>query len=84
MHCGRCGSINVVRTRSSAVDKVVRLFSGRKRVTCKRCLWSARVRWDHDDRYVPAVPVMRAVETPSAKARAVATFQDEFDINQFH
>ena len=63
MTCWRCGSINIVRTRSSFVDRVVRLLNGNKRVTCKKCLWTARIQWDEDDDFVPQKSVLKAVES---------------------
>ena len=63
MNCWRCGSINIVRTRSSILDRIVRLCTGRKRVTCKRCLWTARIEWDEADDFVPQKAVLKAVES---------------------
>jgi hypothetical protein len=39
------------------------LFIGRKRVTCKKCLWTARVRWEEEDDFVPQKSVLKAVES---------------------
>ena len=63
MNCSRCGSFNIVRTRSSLFDRLVRLFNGKKRVTCKKCLWTARISWDEEDDFVPQKSVLRAVES---------------------
>ena len=63
MTCWRCGSLNIARTRSSIVDRVVRLLTGRKRVTCKKCLWTARIKWEEDDDFVPQKSVLKAVES---------------------
>jgi hypothetical protein len=62
VNCWRCGSFNIVRTRSSVVDRIVRMFTGRKRVTCKKCLWTARVKWEEEDDFVPQKSVLKAVE----------------------
>ena len=63
MTCFRCGSINIARTRSSAFDRFVRLLTGKKRVTCRRCLWTARIKWEEDDDFVPQKSVLKAVES---------------------
>lgn len=84
MTCERCGSINILRHRSNAIDKLVRLFTNRKRVICRRCGWSARIPWDHDDHYVPTMEELRVVETSGEKSGAEKKFEDEFDINRFH
>ena len=84
MVCGRCGSIDIVRHKSSALDKIVRMFSNRKRVICRRCGWSARIPWDHDDHYVPRMAELRVVEVQAAKSKSEGKFEDEFDINRFH
>jgi hypothetical protein len=73
MTCGRCGSINIVRSRSSAFDKFVRLFTNRKRVTCRRCLWTDRIEWNEDDDYVPVAPKLRAGDNPSTEPRRAPT-----------
>jgi hypothetical protein len=39
------------------------MFTGRKRVTCKKCLWSARVRLVEVDDFVPQKSVLKAVES---------------------
>lgn len=84
MVCGSCGSIDLVRRRSSTVDKLVRLFSNRKRVICRRCGWSARMRWDHPDDYVPTMARLRAIDPPERTIEPAAKFEEEFDINKFH
>jgi hypothetical protein len=61
--CWRCGSINIVRTRSSLLDRMIRLVNGKKRVTCKRCLWTARIEWNEADDFVPRKSVLKAVES---------------------
>ena len=55
--------MNIARTRSSAFDRVVRFFTGRKRVTCKHCLWTARIKWEEDDDFVPQKSILKAVES---------------------
>ena len=45
------------------IDRIVRLLTGRKRVTCKKCLWTARVRWEEEDDFVPQKSVLKAVES---------------------
>jgi hypothetical protein len=45
------------------VDRVIRFFTGRKRVTCKKCLWTARIVWDEDDDFVPQKSILKAVES---------------------
>jgi RNase P subunit RPR2 len=82
--CGSCGSIDIIRYRSTAIDKLVRLFSNRKRVICRRCGWTARMPWDHDDNYVPKMAQLRTVEVPEKTSDRIARFEDEFDINKFH
>ena len=44
-------------------DRLVRLVNGKKRVTCKKCLWTARINWDQEDDFVPQKSVLRAVES---------------------
>ena len=63
MTCWRCGSLNIARTRSSTFDRVVRFLTGRKRVTCKKCLWTARIKWEEEDDFVPQKSVLKAVES---------------------
>ncbi len=84
MTCGTCGSINIVRHRSSMFDKFVRLFSNRKRVICRRCGWTARIPWDHDDHYVPTMGELRVVEKTEKRSAVPEKFEEEFDINRFH
>jgi hypothetical protein len=69
MTCWRCGSINIARTRSSVFDRVVRFLTGRKRVTCKHCLWTARIEWEEEDDFVPQKVVLRKVDLPGVRAR---------------
>jgi RNase P subunit RPR2 len=82
--CERCGSIDIVRYRSNAFDKIVRLFTNRKRVICRRCGWSARIPWDHDDHYVPTMADLRVVEKSGKQSARESKFEEEFDINRFH
>lgn len=84
VYCGRCGSINLVRTRSSAMDKVVRFVTGKKRVTCKRCLWTTRMRWDHEDDYVPKMLPVRPVPPSAGQSAKRTMLEEDFDINRFH
>ena len=35
----------------------------KKRVTCKKCLWTARIVWDEDDDFVPQKSILKAVES---------------------
>jgi hypothetical protein len=62
MTCWRCGSLSISRTRSSVLDRVIRFFTGWKRVTCKKCLWTARIKWEEEDDFVPQKSVLKAVE----------------------
>ena len=62
MICWRCGSFNIARTRSSIFDRVVRLLTGRKRVTCKKCLWTGRIKWEEADDFMSQKSVLKAVE----------------------
>lgn len=81
MICERCGSINIIRSRSSVIDKVVRFFTGRKRVTCRRCMWSGRIEWNHDDDFVPRISELRPV---GVKAKSLKKpKREDFDIDQF-
>jgi hypothetical protein len=82
MLCERCGSINIIRSRSSAVDKVVRFFTGRKRVTCQRCLWTGRIEWTHDDDFVPRIAELRPVGMEKS-LKTPKRGSDDFDIDQF-
>jgi len=41
---------------------VIRFFTGWKRVTCKKCLWTARIKWEEEDEFVPQKSVLKAVE----------------------
>ena len=63
MTCWRCGSLNIARTRSSISDRVVRFLTGRKRVTCRKCLWTARIKWEEEDDFVPQKSILKAVES---------------------
>ena len=75
--CESCGSINLVRTKSSNLDKMVRWFSGRKRFSCNRCGWSALRAWHQ--------PPSEAVRPALVKAeKKVQADVEDFDINQFH
>jgi hypothetical protein len=38
-------------------------MTGRKRVTCKKCLWTARIAWEEADDFVPLKSVLKAVES---------------------
>jgi len=60
--------MNIARTRSSPFDRVVRFFTGKKRVTCKHCLWTARIKWDEDDDFEPQPTVLRKVDLPGVRA----------------
>lgn len=64
------------------VDKVVRLFTNRKRVICRRCGWTARISWDHDDNYVPTMTRLRAIEPPAKPPNDSASFEQELDVNK--
>ena len=75
MLCERCGSIDVARSRSSRFDKLVRLFTGRKRFSCKRCGWTARRAWEELSR--PEWTKAKLVPPPQGKA------VEEFDFDQF-
>jgi predicted RNA-binding Zn-ribbon protein involved in translation (DUF1610 family) len=44
--CDKCGSVEVVRSRSRVIDKVVRFFTGRKPFVCRRCGWRGRRHWE--------------------------------------
>jgi len=46
MNCERCGSANVRRVRSNPLERLLRVFTGKKRFFCKRCGWSALRDWD--------------------------------------
>ena len=63
MTCWRCGSLNLARSRSSIVDRVVRFFTGKKRVTCKKCLGTGRIKGEEADDFVPQKSVLKAVES---------------------
>jgi hypothetical protein len=39
------------------------LLTGRKRVTCRKCLWTGRIKWEEDDDFVPQKSVLKAVES---------------------
>lgn len=82
MTCERCGSINIVRSRSSFADKLVRFFTSKKRVTCRRCGWTGRLAWDETDDYVPSAAPLREVE--GADRRRKPHGEEDFDINRFH
>jgi hypothetical protein len=78
--CESCGSIDVVRTRSSNFDKVVRFFTNRKRFSCRRCGWSARRDW-----HVPAAKEIRPTPTLVKSDVTPGTDEEEeFDIDKFH
>ena len=42
---------------------MVRFLTGRKRVTCKKCLWTGRIKWEEADDFVPQKSVLKAVES---------------------
>ena len=46
--CERCGSIHVVRARSSVLDEAISLVTWRKPFVCRRCGWRARRAWDEN------------------------------------
>ncbi|HYB97081.1 MAG TPA: hypothetical protein VEC39_19065 [Vicinamibacterales bacterium] len=74
--CERCGSSDIMRGRSSQIDRFVRFLTGKKRLVCRGCGWTARRLWDptrRPDRVVPQ-PVTRAITAE----------HDEFDIDRFH
>jgi hypothetical protein len=76
MLCESCGSIDVVRTRSSKFDKVVRFFTNRKRFTCRRCGWSALRAW-----HVP--PSASAGPRLAQPEEGRRSLEEDFDINRF-
>ena len=71
--CYRCGSLNIVRTRSTIVDRIVRLMNGKKRVTCKHCLWTARVVWDEEDDFAPSRQALKLVHLPGIQREKVGS-----------
>jgi len=75
--CEGCGSINVARSRSSRLDKVMRLLTGRKRFTCRRCGWTALRNW-HE--MPPAGSAPKLVKSEKTRELDI----DEFDIDTFH
>jgi hypothetical protein len=38
-------------------------MTGKRRVTCKKCLWTARIPWNEEDEFVPIKRELRAVES---------------------
>jgi hypothetical protein len=73
--CERCGSIDIVRSRSrSVLDRIVRLISGRKPFRCRRCGWTARRNWDENNR-----PEWTKPAKPTEPGDRIL----EFDLDQF-
>ena len=66
--CENCGSIQVVRTKSTAIDRAVRLLSGRKPFVCRRCGWRARRRWDESNPSRYLEPTVWAANDPELVA----------------
>ena len=46
MECERCGSTTVRRIQSNPLERLLRVFTGKKRFLCKRCGWSGLRAWD--------------------------------------
>src|SRR5688572_26510736 len=46
--CERCGSIRVVRSRSSMLDRTIAFFTRRRPFLCTRCGWRGRRSWDEN------------------------------------
>jgi hypothetical protein len=68
--------LNLARTRSTLVDRIVRLVNGKKRVTCQHCLWTARIVWDEEDDFAPSKPAqqtLRLVHLPGIQREKVAS-----------
>lgn len=66
----------MARSRSSGFDKFVRLVTGRKRFTCRRCGWTALRNWHQPPKEADGpklVKTDRTVELDTA----------EFDIDNF-
>ena len=40
MECDRCGSTNVRWIQSNPLERILRVFTGKKRFLCKRCGYS--------------------------------------------
>lgn len=74
MLCERCGSINIVRARSTSFERVWRFFTGRKKFLCRRCGWTALRAWDEN--------APRDWKQPSL--RIVDVDDEDFDIDRFH
>ena len=66
----------MARSRSSRLDRFVRLVTGRKRFTCRRCGWTARRNW-HQPPADPGGPKLVKAERRAELETA------EFDIDKF-
>lgn len=53
--CEQCGSIRIVRARSSSIEKGLAVFTGRKPFTCLRCGWRGRRAWRQSDIHDPQI-----------------------------
>jgi hypothetical protein len=47
--CEECGSFNLVRARSTWVDRGLSHISGRRPIFCRRCGWRARRAWTEEN-----------------------------------
>jgi hypothetical protein len=76
--CEKCGSIDVARTQSSRVDRVVRFLTGRKRFTCMRCGWTALRAW-----LEPARPVLTVPMKPKRRPGPMLVARRRDDVREF-
>ena len=72
MICERCGSNYVRRVRSTRIERLMRVFTGRKRFFCVRCGWSALRAWDE----YAALPLQRKRDVKLVDDRARAVHSD--------
>jgi len=47
--CEQCGSIQIVRARSTPLDIAVAFLTGRRPFVCRRCRWRGRQAWSEAD-----------------------------------
>lgn len=79
MRCDGCGSIDVVRLRSTELDKFVRLLTGLKRFGCRRCGWNALRAWDETTVGLQPIAQMKPLRIVPRQQRE----REEVDFSRF-
>ena len=84
--CERCGSIRIVRRRSSPIDRIVTLFTGRRPYYCKRCAWRGRRLWREGDMPRALVHERSALSQnlDAALSAPIDVIQDDLDFGRLN